>query len=55
MELVRAYYRIPEWPVRKRVFDLVKTIAGPIPGAKRRGRPPKVRPSEATLAAPDID
>jgi transcriptional regulator with XRE-family HTH domain len=43
MELVRAYYRIPELPVRKRVFELVKTIAGPTPGAKRRGRPPKVR------------
>jgi len=40
MELVRAYYRIADPLVRRRVADLVKSIAGPIPGAKRRGRPP---------------
>lgn len=40
MELVRAYYRISDPTVRRRVADLVKSIAGPIPGAKRRGRPP---------------
>ena len=39
MELVRAYYRITDFAVRKRVFELVKSIAGPIPGQKKRGRP----------------
>ncbi len=28
LELVRAYYRIPDEKVRKRVFELVKSIAG---------------------------
>lgn len=40
LELVRAYYRITDAAVRKRVFELVKTIAGPSPERKRRGRPP---------------
>jgi len=40
LELVRAYYRITDAAVRKRVFDLVKTIAGPAADRKRRGRPP---------------
>jgi transcriptional regulator with XRE-family HTH domain len=31
MELVRAYYRIDDPLVRKRVFDLVKAIGGSIP------------------------
>ena len=29
LELVRAYYRIPDPAVRKRVFELVKAVAGP--------------------------
>ncbi len=29
LELVRAYYRIPDPGVRKRVFELVKAVAGP--------------------------
>lgn len=28
LELVRAYYRIPEESVRRRTFELVKTLAG---------------------------
>jgi hypothetical protein len=40
LELVRAYYRITDPAVRKRVFELVKAIAGPSPDRKRRGRPP---------------
>jgi transcriptional regulator with XRE-family HTH domain len=40
LELVRAYYRINDAAVRKRVFDLVKSMSVPVPGAKRRGRPP---------------
>jgi len=28
LELVRAYYKIPEKDIRKRVFDLVKAIGG---------------------------
>ena len=40
LELVRAYYRIADAGVRKRVFELVKSIAGPAPDRKRRGRPP---------------
>jgi transcriptional regulator with XRE-family HTH domain len=40
LELVRAYYRITDAAVRKRVFELVKSIAGPSPDRKRRGRPP---------------
>ena len=40
IELVRAYYRISDPLVRRRIGDLVKSIAGPIPGQKRRGRPP---------------
>ena len=31
MELVRAYYRIDDPTVRKRIFDLVKAIGGTIP------------------------
>lgn len=40
IELVRAYYRVGDPLVRRRIGDLVKSIAGPIPGQKRRGRPP---------------
>ena len=40
LELVRAYYRITDQAVRKRMFDLVKAIAGPSPERRRRGRPP---------------
>jgi transcriptional regulator with XRE-family HTH domain len=29
LELVRAYYRIPDPAVRKRIFELVKAVAGP--------------------------
>ncbi len=29
LELVRAYYRIPDSSVRKRVFELVKAVGGP--------------------------
>ncbi len=29
LELVRAYYRIPDPAVRKRLFELVKAVAGP--------------------------
>ena len=28
LELVRAYYKIPDAAVRKRLFDLVKAIGG---------------------------
>jgi len=37
LELVRAYYRIPDAAVRKRIFELVKSIGGPSP-RKRRAR-----------------
>jgi len=40
IELVRSYYRIPDLALRKRVFELVKSVAGPDPVRKRRGRPP---------------
>ena len=40
LELVRAYYRITDPNVRKRMFELVKAVAGKIPG-ERRGRPRK--------------
>jgi len=40
IELVRAYYRISDPIVRRKIGELVKSIAGPTPGAKRRGRPP---------------
>ena len=43
MELVRAYYRIKDLSVRKRMFELAKAVAGPEPGRKRRGRPPKAK------------
>ena len=33
LELVRAYYRITEPSVRKRIFELVKSLAEPIPSA----------------------
>jgi len=32
LELVRAYYKIAEPAVRKRLFELVKAVAGPAPG-----------------------
>ncbi|MCW5732319.1 MAG: helix-turn-helix transcriptional regulator, partial [Alphaproteobacteria bacterium] len=28
LEMVRAYYRIPDPSVRKRIFDMIKAIAG---------------------------
>ena len=34
LELVRAYYRITEPSVRKRVFELVKAVAKPAAGGK---------------------
>ena len=40
IELVRSYYRISDLAVRRRVFELVKSVAGPDPVRKRRGRPP---------------
>ncbi len=30
LELVRAYYKIPDAAVRKRLFDLVKAIGGQV-------------------------
>jgi transcriptional regulator with XRE-family HTH domain len=54
IELVRAYYRITDPLVRRRVGELVKSIAGPMPNQKRRGRPPgsgKKRPTEVPSAA----
>jgi len=52
LELVRAYYRIIDPAVRKRVFELVKAIAGPSPDRKRRGRPPgSGRAAQAAAAA----
>ena len=36
LELVRAYYRIGDPTVRKRVFELVKAVAGPKAGKKRK-------------------
>jgi transcriptional regulator with XRE-family HTH domain len=53
IELVRAYYRISDPLVRRRVGELVKSIAGPMPNQKRRGRPPgsgKKRPPEVSAA-----
>ena len=35
LELVRAYYRIGDEKVRRRIFDLVKAIAGPPEGGER--------------------
>jgi hypothetical protein len=35
LELVRAYYRIGDEKVRRRIFDLVKAIAGPPEGTER--------------------
>ena len=35
LELVRAYYRITDPSVRKRVFELVKAVAKPTSGDKR--------------------
>jgi len=40
LELVRAYYRVSDPNTRKRLFELVKAVAGKIPGEKR-GRPRK--------------
>jgi len=40
LELVRAYYRVSDPNTRKKIFELVKAIAGKIPG-ERRGRPRK--------------
>lgn len=40
LELVRAYYRVADPNTRKRIFELIKAIAGKIPG-ERRGRPRK--------------
>jgi transcriptional regulator with XRE-family HTH domain len=34
LELVRAYYKIAEPSVRKRLFELVKAIAGPLPDSE---------------------
>lgn len=43
LELVRAYYRIEQDAVRKKIFELVKAVSPPLEtkGGKRRGRPPK--------------
>ncbi len=32
LELVRAYYRIPDERLRRRVFDLIKALSGPSRG-----------------------
>lgn len=51
IELIRSYYRIPDLALRRRVFELVKSVAGPDPVRKRRGRPPgsgKKRPIQVT-------
>ncbi|MBM3555675.1 MAG: helix-turn-helix domain-containing protein [Alphaproteobacteria bacterium] len=40
LELVRAYYRVPSPELRKKVFELVKAVAGKDPN-ERRGRPRK--------------
>jgi len=40
IELVRSYYRITDLVTRRRVFELIKSVAGPDPVRKRRGRPP---------------
>jgi transcriptional regulator with XRE-family HTH domain len=40
IELVRSYYRIKDDGTRRRVFELIKSVAGPDPVRKRRGRPP---------------
>jgi len=40
LELVRAYYRIADPAVRKRLFELTKAIGGPSP-RKRRARKAK--------------
>jgi transcriptional regulator with XRE-family HTH domain len=53
LELVCAYYRITDSAVRKRVFELVKSIAGPSPDRKRRGRPPGS--GRKLLASPTLD
>jgi transcriptional regulator with XRE-family HTH domain len=37
LELVRAYYKISEPSVRKRLFELVKAVAGPAPEADAEG------------------
>jgi transcriptional regulator with XRE-family HTH domain len=37
LELVRAYYKITEPAVRKRLFELVKAVAGPAPSAEEEG------------------
>ena len=52
LELVRAYYRIRDVKMRTQLARLMHTIAGPIPGAKRRGRPPK-KTVPPTAAAAD--
>jgi transcriptional regulator with XRE-family HTH domain len=41
LELIRAYYRIGNPKLRENIGALIKSIAGPKPGVKRRGRPPK--------------
>ncbi len=33
LELVRAYYRVSDPAVRKRIFELVKSLAEPVPDA----------------------
>lgn len=35
LELVRAYYRITNGSVRKRIFELVKSVANSIDGGKK--------------------
>ncbi len=39
LELIGSYNRLPD-NLRQRVRELVRAMAGPIPGAPRRGRPP---------------
>ena len=39
LEFVRAYYRITDVGARRQMNGLVKAVAGPVPGAKKRGRP----------------
>jgi hypothetical protein len=40
LELVTAFYRIKDEGVRQWAREIIKAVAGPVPGARKRGRPP---------------
>jgi transcriptional regulator with XRE-family HTH domain len=40
LELVAAFYRIKDVGMRQRVKEIIRAVAGPVPGARKRGRPP---------------